>query len=127
MYNLFLDDCKMPKDVFLYTKNPMYMNLDWDIVMNYNEFIKIIEEKGIPNVISFDYDLADEHYNNNEHPIYDQFTEKTGYHCARWLINYCIDHAKDVPKMVLIHTMNPVGSQNIASLFETYDKIYRGT
>jgi len=50
--------------------------------------------------------------------------EKTGYHCAKWMINYCLDNNLNLPKKILIHSMNIVGSQNIISLFETFNKIY---
>lgn len=131
-FSLFLDDKRAPGEVFLYTNISIYLDIEWTIVRTYNEFIKTIETNGIPEIISFDHDLGSEHYNHqyveeNTPVPYDQYIEKTGYHCARWLINYCIDHAKEIPKIVLIHSMNPVGSQNIVSLFETYDKIYRGT
>lgn len=50
------------------------------------------------------------------------FTEKTGYDCAKWFINYIIDIKLDLPKTILIHSMNPVGSANIKSLFDSYIK-----
>ena len=126
--NLFLDDFRNPEDVFLYTNISLYLTEKWIIVRNYDEFVEIIKEKGIPNTISFDHDIGISHYNHQEDEIpYDQFTEKTGYHCAKWLIDYCIDNKKDIPKIILIHSMNPVGTKNIESLFITYEKIYRRT
>jgi hypothetical protein len=118
-YNLFLDDFREPEDVFGYTNNQLYL-IGWVIVRNYDEFVKTIIEKGIPDMISFDHDLADEHYES--HQEYDQYTEKTGYHCAKWLIYYCIDNNKKLPTEILIHSMNTVGSLNIKSLFESYWK-----
>jgi len=50
--------------------------------------------------------------------------EKTGYDCAKWLINYCIDNKKELPATILIHSMNPAGSLNIKSLFDTYNKYF---
>ena len=50
--------------------------------------------------------------------------EKTGYHCAKWLIEYCIDNNEKLPAEIYIHSMNPAGSMNIKSLFETYYKLY---
>lgn len=127
-YCLFLDDFRTPEDVFLYTKNAIYVNEMWNIVRNYDQFIMVINNYGIPHIISFDHDLGNDHYNHQQGEIpYDQFTEKTGYHCAKWLIDYCIDNNKDIPKIVLIHSMNSAGSRNIESLFRTYEKIYRGT
>jgi hypothetical protein len=51
-----------------------------------------------------------------------KYEEKTGYHCAKWLIDYCIDNKLELPKTILIHSMNPVGSRNIKSLFDSYFK-----
>lgn len=121
---------RIPAGAFSYTKNPIYLDLDWVIVRNYDEFVDAIKEKGIPDVISFDHDLADEHYGvqeNLDEVEYLLFQEKTGYHCAKWLIEYCIDNKLMISKKVYIHSMNPVGSRNIESLFRTYEKIYRGT
>ena len=51
-----------------------------------------------------------------------EFKEKTGYDCAKWLINYCMDNQLELPETILIHSMNPVGSLNIKSLFDSYYK-----
>ncbi len=120
MYNLFLDDFRDPEDCFEYMRHIPYIMEDWVIVRNYNEFVKTIQEKGIPTIISFDHDLADAHY-GIQLP-YDEYTEKTGYHCAKWLIYYCIDNKKELPATILIHSMNPAGSLNIKSLFQSYLK-----
>ena len=126
-FNLFLDDMRIPVDAFPYTKNLLYLELDWDLVNNYDEFVEAIREKGIPDVVSFDHDLDDEHYGWNDQLDdigYLLYEEKTGYHCAKWLIEYCMDNKKDIPTLILIHSMNPVGRKNIDSLFKTYKKIY---
>lgn len=124
LYNLFLDDLRYPVDCFEYTHLTVYLDEKWVIVRNYDEFVKAIQEKGIPEMISFDHDLADEHYVAQDHIEYGFMTEKTGYHCAMWLINYCIDNNLDIPKYIFIHSMNPVGGSNIASAFNTYKKVY---
>ena len=41
--------------------------------------------------------------------------------CAKWLVNYCLDRNLDLPEYY-IHTMNPIGAENIKSLFESYEK-----
>ena len=129
-YNLFLDDFRMPKDAFEYMKLPIYISVEWIVVRNYYAFIALIEGKGIPDIISFDHDLADEHYDPKivegepYEKIYEMFDEKTGYHCAKWLIEYCIDNNEKLPAEIYIHSMNPAGSMNIKSLFETYYKLY---
>lgn len=132
-YKLFLDDVREPYTVFEYTDNPTYCDF-WAVVRNYDQFVKYVEENGVPDVISFDHDLADEHYwspqtkgNIPYNGFYadDTFVEKTGYHCARWFINWCMDRDIIFDTEILIHSMNPVGSENIKSLFTTYNKIYK--
>jgi hypothetical protein len=126
-YKLFLDDFRDPRDAFFYKGFPIY-NDEWIVVRNYNEFIKAIEERGIPEAVSFDHDLADAHYNQPTQIDYnDESQEKTGYHCAKWLINYCIDNKKELPAIILVHSFNPAGSQNIWSLFNTYWKSLSST
>lgn len=117
---VFLDDYRMPKDVYEYTNNPIYLLDNWIIVRNYYAFITLTQNMGIAAGYSFDHDLADEHYVQQK--VYDQYSEKTGYHCAEWLIYYCIDNKKELPAEILIHSMNPAGSLNIKSLFDSYYK-----
>ena len=69
MYNLFLDDFRIPLDCH-YTSNPrFYFTNDWVIVRNYDQFCKEIQkryEKGEwPETISFDHDLGDSHYDHS--------------------------------------------------------------
>lgn len=126
-YNLFLDDVRNPAECVFYIHNSIYVDVTWIIVRNYNEFVETIEEKGLPEIISFDHDLADEHYSPDMYTeiyddLYKEFKEKTGYDCAKWLVNYCIDNKKDLPKTILIHSMNPVGRVNIQSYINSYLK-----
>jgi len=122
-YNLFLDDIRRPEDTG-YMKLPIYEMVEWIIVRNYYAFQTIIENKGIPDIISFDHDLAIEHYKEQNFDYTDPEYEKTGYHCAKWLIDYCMDSEKELPKKIIVHSMNPYGSKNIKSLFDTYFKVY---
>ena len=125
-YKLFLDDFRDPRDAFFYKGFPIY-NDEWIVVRNYNEFVKTVEELGIPEAISFDHDLADVHYNKSSFDYNDETQEKTGYHCAKWLIYYCIDNKKELPAIILVHSMNTAGSQNIWSLFNSYWKSLSST
>lgn len=122
-YNLFLDDERMPKKAFEYTYEPLYLSADWIVVRNFYAFTTIIQNKGVPDMVSFDHDLADIHYKKKVFNYDDETIEKTGYHCAKWLIDYCIDNKIELPTRVLIHSMNPVGILNIKSLFDTYNKV----
>lgn len=134
MKKLFLDDERMPKDCASYMKynKKDYLEDNWDIVRNYNEFVKYIENcgpHGLPYLISFDHDLADEHYTPeslwddfifskiHQESKYENFKEKTGNDCAKFLIDYLQQHnvdLEDYPKWI-VHSMNPVGASYIAS------------
>jgi hypothetical protein len=135
-YYLFLDDERYPVNrkgegdqmsAYELTGNKKYFLLDWVIVRDFGEFVKTIEEKGLPNIISFDHDLKDEHYYH-----YRMFTvytgwidytilEGTGFECAKWLINYMMNNNLKCPE-ILIHTQNTVGAKNIHKEFENFKK-----
>lgn len=105
-YNLFLDDCREPNK---------FLNdiRAWVVVRNYSDFVKTVTERGLPDFISYDHDLADEHYVQSVD--YTKFKEKTGYDCALWLINYCQKTKNPLPNWQ-VHSMNPVGRININDL-----------
>ena len=104
MRKLFLDDMRKPPDN------------TWDVVRSYDQFVAYIEANGVPEVISFDHDLADQHYapevlqaiNESGKIEYEKYAEKTGYDCAKWLV----ENGYEV-KRWMVHSMNPVGAQNI--------------
>ncbi len=129
MRKLFLDDIRIPKDAIGLVPsnfNQFYFENNWNIVRNYTQFCRWIEENGIPDFISFDHDLADDHYNDlfsdenwkkNDSDIilkYDEYKEKTGYECAKWLVDYCLENGTKLPDYQ-VHSANPVGKKNIES------------
>ena len=102
----------------IYTKNK------FKIVKNYEEFVKTIISKGLPELISFDHDLADIHYEIsfedwNDYTAEQLRVEMTGLDCAKWLVNYCIDNKLKLP-VYYVHSMNPVGRINIISYLDNY-------
>lgn len=105
MKRLLLDDERSLKQIFIMTKNKIYLE-SWSVVRNYNEFIKYIKKSGIPNIISFDHDLG---------------SGKTGMDCAHYIVDLCLNSKKDLPE-ILVHSQNPVGKKNILSLFDSYKK-----
>jgi hypothetical protein len=124
LFKLLLDDIRSNpyEDIFKITIDRDYEhNETWDIVKTYDEFVDIIEERGLPDLLSLDHDLSQDHYRpvNQEADIeYFKFSEKTGYHAAEWLINYCIDNELKFPKYK-VHSQNPQGKKNIINLIET--------
>lgn len=124
-YYLFLDDERFPQDV-------TWVNLpkhNWTIVRNYADFVRTIENKGLPAEIAFDHDLGHEHYQayhvasrpGNGVIDYNSFKEKTGLDCAKWLIEYCNKNNLPFPKFY-VHSMNPIGKQNIISAVNSYKR-----
>jgi hypothetical protein len=129
-YNLFLDDVRQPGEAFLYKHDSRYVDLEWVVVKSYPEFVDEISErylKGeLPELISFDHDLGHEEESiDMTTPDYNDFGERNGYHCAKWLIDFCIDKDTFLPKY-LIHSMNPVGNKNILSLLKSFECDYCG-
>ena len=129
MKRLFLDDIRIPEDCLSYMKDDVYEE-NWDIVRTYKEFTDYIVKNGVPDEISFDHDLADEHYDPTMYlsssiygEKYESFREKTGYDCARWLSQYCIDNVIPMPKTCYVHSMNPVGRDNIWGVLNSLKKI----
>lgn len=126
---LWLDDLRNP---FLGTWiKPEYSDHRIIWVLNYDQFVEWIKANGLPNIISFDHDLADEHYTpekywndydrSKEYQDSKTYTEKTGHECAKWLVNYCQSHGLDLPNY-LVHSFNPVGADNIRGILESYKK-----
>lgn len=120
---LYLDDVRTP------TENlPNYH--PWNVVRNYNEFEKWIIENGIPDLISFDHDLAKEHMDDYfsqfgkegfQIPDYESYKEKTGLDCAKFLVEYC--QKMNVPlKQCVVHSHNPVGAKNIQSFINGFHR-----
>lgn len=120
-YNLFLDD----------ERDPRYLQdtRKWEIVRSYDEFVEKITKDGMPKRISFDHDLADEHYKIGRVSAFTEFDyskvkEKTGYHCVKWLIDYCLDHKLKLPEWQT-HTMNPCGRENMEKLLKNFEEFQR--
>jgi hypothetical protein len=129
MKKLFLDDIRIPKDcangLVPSSLNKFYWDVDWFIVRSYNEFVNWIMENGLPDFISFDHDLADVHYtidySDINWPYSNPDNEKTGYECAKWLGEYCMDNKVGIPNYV-VHSQNPVGKMNINSYLQNVKK-----
>ena len=136
MYYLFLDAERHPRQV-TWVQLP-YAN--YQIVRSYNQFVDYIESFGfIPEFVTFDHDLADEHYaamlkdceKNSTGQLlfkvadqvgdFDYGSEKTGYDCAKWLVDYCERKGCRFPDYT-VHSMNPIGSKRIRDYIENAKK-----
>ena len=118
MKKIYLDDIRTPTDN------------DWVVCRDYNEFVDSVTNIGLENIeiISLDHDLGDtaikEYFKNvstNYILDYNNITEKTGYDCAKWLVDQSMDNSIVLP-LVLTHSANPIGSANIMGYINNYLK-----
>ncbi len=126
---LFLDDIRQPEHCALYCPQNIYLHGNWTVVRNYKDFTGYIEHyfaqhKILPDLISFDHDLSEIHYQDADKAIinYDSYTEKTGFSCAKWLTDFCMDNGiKHIN--FLCHSMNPAGKKNIESILNQFNRL----
>jgi hypothetical protein len=120
---LYLDDCRIPT-----TPPPGYE--PWEVVRNYDEFVDWITKNGVPDLISFDHDLGEEHMNDYysqvslygfQYPTYEKYTEKTGLDCAKWLVKHIQDNSLTL-NSCSVHSHNPVGGKNIQDYLNGFKK-----
>ena len=120
-YNIFLDDIRVPTDV---TWANIPADQHYSLVRSYKEFVDLITLRGVPKFVCYDHDLADSHYGhglNNDDIPYDSYKEKTGLDCSKWLVGYCFAKKIKHPPYV-VHSLNPIGKQNIESYINSYNK-----
>jgi hypothetical protein len=123
---LFLDDFRKPIDVLQYHEDAghlaLYEILNWDLVRSYADFVRFIKINGVPDIISFDHDLHQEHYSpymydgDTYNALYKTFKEKTGFDAAKWLNRYIKRNNIPLP-IIYCHSRNPTGKENILSVF----------
>ena len=115
MNKIYLDDVRTPIDS------------TWIVVRSYDEFVTKVNEIGLENigVISLDHDLGDsamkEWHRNVYHNYkldYNNITEKTGYDCAKWLVEQWMNGKPVVD--VYTHSANAIGSANIMGYINNY-------
>lgn len=127
---LWLDDIRNPRenDWLVFSPIPSYelKNIVW--VKSYKEFVMWIEQFGLPDAICFDHDLGmDVAIATREKGISKRKSralkqeEKTGYDCAKFLVDYCINNKLSLP-LYNIQSANPVGKENINSLLSKFIK-----
>ena len=121
-----LDDIRRFQDI-------SYPNSVYDIIhneeleiitcTNYQQFCDCINKNNLPRIVSFDHDITLQHYKNCNRGgriNYNLLKEKTGYDCAKFLIDYCIKNNLKLPKYY-VHSMNPVGKANIIQLLRKFE------
>ena len=112
---LWLDDIRDPNtNNWLDRFSPVKPIYDYYVVWvkSYKEFKDWIDSNGLPAAVCFDHDLGDVGDN-----------EKTGYDCAKYLVQFCIDNDLDIPKFG-IQSSNGPGADNIRAYLSNYHKFY---
>lgn len=101
-YKLFLDDLRDYKQY--------YPNDSMIVARDYHEAVKIVQDRGLPEFVSFDHDLAD----------YLDGIEKTGYDFAKYLVDILI--GMDTPPVInyVVHSANPIGKANIEGYLNNF-------
>jgi len=92
-------------------------------VKSYSEFTDWINTNGLPDMIAFDHDLADvKVIEGSELVLATDFEKmKSGFDCAKWLVEYCINNNVELPQWT-VQSANPVGRDNINGLLNNYRK-----
>jgi hypothetical protein len=117
MKKVFLDDVRDPWDD------------SWIVVRSAKEFREYIEKEGVPYAVSFDHDLAPEHYSNlmgdqvSYNKLYKKFKLDTGLDACMWMLNHCVEKGLALPKCN-VHSCNPSGAENISSSIMNYALFY---
>jgi len=95
MYRLYIDDIRTPKNAF-------------DIITRTSkESIRIMENEGCPEFISFDHDLGG---------------EDTSMIVVKWMVEQDLDNPGFIPDNFKfnVHSANPVGAANIEGYLNAY-------
>ena len=119
-YYVFLDDVRHPNQV-TWVKLPQK---PYFLVRSYKDFVDLISLKGVPEFVAYDHDLSDTHYGHGlqgDAIPYESYQEKTGYDCAKWLVDFCKQNNVKHPDFV-VHSMNPIGKENIISYIKSYNE-----
>lgn len=132
---IYLDDVRTPHQPI--------DGVEWTVVRSYDEFVSKVKELGLDNIemVTLDHDLGDtamnEYFNNvspNYTLDYNNINEKTGYDCAKWLIDYFYDNHPEYILMsrgekkngkipfptVYVHSANPIGAANIMGYINNF-------
>ncbi len=109
MYQLYLDDLRK-----LATKYPNPVIRDWVIARNYDQFVEVLDTKGLPSFVSFDFDLG-------HAPNAASTGKKTGLDCAVYMLNKCLDEQAKMPKWH-VHSANPNWAERLRKFLVVCEK-----
>ena len=110
-YRLFVDDERDPAFLaFLATHGvrDLVQGGPWVVARTQQEAQRIITERGLPELISFDHDYGPPEAGN-------------GHDLAKWLVEQALDGSLDLRMLKYqVHSRNPVGQVNIRGVLDSY-------
>ena len=122
---LALDDTRDMLEIAARVELPDSFQFFW-LVKDYDSFVDFIETKGVPDFVTFDFDLAMDSSMEyiralNENRIYDskRVKSKTGLDCAHFLIDYCRENKIKFPEYK-VHSANHFGAEWINQAIKFY-------
>lgn len=94
---LWIDDVRVPP------------NETWVWAKNFEQAVRVVAIRGLPDEISFDHDLG-------------LADERTGLDIAHWLVDADLDGTVNIPPdwNFHVHSANPVGARNIRETLAGY-------
>lgn len=100
-YKLFLDDERFPPDY----------DEGWVLARTFEDAVWYVEARGAPEFIAFDHDLGQ---------------GKSGYDFAKWFCDYVNTNDVELPWQFSyhVHSMNPVGAENIKNYMKSFLRHY---
>ena len=102
---IFLDDFRKPEQCFDTSQCMVFCAATFD------EFVEVLNKTYLEykrvDEIWFDHDLGE--------------NAGTGYDCAKYLVEFCIEHNMDLPEYY-IQSNNPAGKLNIDSYLKSFLK-----
>ena len=139
-YNLFLDDVRRVEHAYIHSKLTPENTLtdvkslvdvsgipieNWVVVRNYKDFTDAITLLGLPEVVSFDHDLAESHMQHYFEVTsisgvieYEKLKEKTGKHCAEFLVDMWNKNGRVKPIKTFVHSANVYGVVEIEKVLK---------
>ena len=129
---IWIDDLRNPfeKDWvdWLAKGSPIEQPYETIWVKSYDEFIKWIMKNGLPDGLCFDHDLGEDVAKERvasgmpkKKARMEKKMAKSGMDCAKWLVEYCLDHKLPLPRYN-IQSSNPAGKDNINGLLVAFNK-----
>lgn len=109
---IWLDDKRNPDGPYGYKGDrwidlaPIPKPFETTWIKDPESFKAWVNKYGLPDAICFDHDLGE---------------CESGYDCAKFVIDYCLDNNVPVPKYV-VQSSNPVGKANIEGIFKSFLK-----